>query len=120
MSKPIEWMGRSRDDLSEFPVDVKRIIGFGLYQAQNGERHVDAKPLGQHIEIVVDFRGNTYRAVYTVKLGARVYVLHCFQKKSTKGIATPKRHLDLIEQRYKEAAKHNECLKKEQKRHKEG
>lgn len=106
-------MGDSLEQLSSFPIGAKRVIGFGLYQAQNGERHVDAKPLGSHIEIVADAESDTYRGVYTVKLSGRVYVLHCFKKKSKHGIATPKRELELIEARYKQAKRLHECRGKE-------
>lgn len=112
-SKPIEWMGDSLEQVSAFPFDVKRVIGFALRQAQNGERHVNTKPLNDHIEIVADFDGNAYRGVYTIKLKGKVYVLHCFQKKSKHGIATPRRDLALIEKRYKEARKLHEEWEKD-------
>lgn len=83
-------------------------MGFALYQAQQGEKHEDAKPLkgfsgAKTLEIVEDYKGDTYRAVYTVKLGGIVYVLHSFQKKSKKGVATPQQDIDLIKQRLKDA-----------------
>ena len=84
-------------------------MGFALYQAQLGRKAVSAKPLGGFggatmLEIVDDFRTDTYRAVYTVKFGDAVYVLHAFQKKSKRGKATPKAELDLIKSRLKLAA----------------
>lgn len=105
--KPIVWMGDSKEALTSFPLEIKREIGFALRQAQNGERHVNAKPLPPHpwMEIVSDHDGNAYRGVYTVKIKDTIYVLHCFQKKSKQGIKTPKRDLDLIEKRWKEAKK---------------
>ena len=112
-SKPIEWMGDSLGRVSEFPLDVKRVIGFGLRQAQDGGRHVNAKPLGDHIEVVADFDGGTYRGVYTVKLKGKVYVLHCFQKKAKRGIATPQSDLKLIDKRYKEAKTLHDAWEKE-------
>jgi phage-related protein len=104
-AKDIVFMGESLDALSSFPVEVKREIGFALRQAQNGETHVNAKPLAQFsvMEIVSDYDGNTFRGVYTVKLKDKIYVLHCFQKKAKKGKATTKRDLDLIERRLKQA-----------------
>jgi phage-related protein len=54
---------------------------------------------GGVLEVVDEFEGNAYRAVYTIRFAAIVYVLHAFQKKSKRGRATPKRDLDLIEQR---------------------
>jgi phage-related protein len=109
--KPVEWIGSSRDDLREFPEDVQQIMGFALYRAQLGKKHPDSKPLKGFkgagvLEIVENFDGDTYRAVYTVKLEGIVYVLHAFQKKSKQGIATPKQDIDLIESRLKRAKEH--------------
>lgn len=109
--KPLFWIGSSLDDMQEFPVDVKRVMGFALRRAQDGGKHISAKPLKGFggagvLEIVEDNNGNTYRAVYTVKFAGAIYVLHAFQKKSTKGIATPKREIDLIGERLKRAAEH--------------
>ncbi|MEG3976780.1 type II toxin-antitoxin system RelE/ParE family toxin [Microcoleus sp. herbarium8] len=109
--KPVEWIGSSRDDLREFPEDVQQIMGFALYRAQLGKKHPDAKPLKGFkgagvLEIVENFDGDTYRAVYTVKFEGIVYVLHAFQKKSKQGIATPKQDIDLIESRLKRAKEH--------------
>ncbi|MEG4485761.1 type II toxin-antitoxin system RelE/ParE family toxin [Microcoleus sp. D2_18a_B4] len=109
--KPVEWIGSSRDDLRDFPEDVQQIMGFALYRAQLGKKHPDAKPLKGFkgagvLEIVENFDGDTYRAVYTVKFEGIVYVLHSFQKKSKQGIATPKQDIDLIESRLKRAKEH--------------
>lgn len=86
-------------------------VGYALYLAQCGEKHRSTKPLKGFkgtgvLEIVEDFDGDTYRAVYTVKLAGVVYVLHAFQKKSKQGIATPKQDIDLIETRLKRAKEH--------------
>ncbi len=109
--KPVEWIGSSRDDLCEFPEDVQQIMGFALYRAQLGKKHPDAKPLRGFkgtgvLEIVDNFDGDTYRAVYTVKFEGIVYVLHAFEKKSKQGIATPKQDIELIESRFKRAKEH--------------
>ena len=109
--KPLFWIGSSLDDLREFPEDVKRVMGFALRRAQDGGKHVNAKPLKGFggagvLEIVEDKDGNTYRGVYTVKLAGVVYVIHAFQKKSTKGISTPKHEIDLIKDRLKRAEEH--------------
>ena len=106
--KSIVWIGSSRSDLKLFPDEVKKEIGHALYQAQVGGESHSAKPLtdfggARVIEIVDDYLGNTYRAVYTVKFSEVVYVLHVFQKKSKKGIATPKAEIDLIKKRLKVA-----------------
>jgi phage-related protein len=106
--KPVKFVGSSRGDLQALPVQVQRDIGFALYQAQIGGKSYSAKPLkGFHgagvLEVVEDYAGSTYRAVYTVKLGDIVYVLHVFQKKSKHGIATPPHDLNLIRSRLKQA-----------------
>ena len=102
--RPIVWVGSSRRDLRTFPQEVRREIGQALYAAQQGETDPSAKPLrgfggGSVMEIVAPHRGDTWRAVYTVRYAEVVYVLHAFQKKSKSGIATPKREMDLIRQR---------------------
>lgn len=84
------------------------MVGYALHIAQEGECHPDAKPLSGYgnaktLEVVENHVGNTYRAVYTVKFKDAVYVLHCFQKKSKKGKATPKPDMDVINQRLKVA-----------------
>jgi phage-related protein len=117
--KPVEWIGGARDDLREFPNDVQQTMGFALYRAQLGKKHPQAKPLkgfkgASVIEIVEDFDGDTYRSVYTVKFEEIIYVLHAFQKKSKRGIATPKQDIDLIESRLKRAKEHYDSYLQEQ------
>jgi phage-related protein len=90
------------------PDEVQQVFGFALYNAQIGSAHPAAKPLKGFgsagvIEVVEDWRGNAYRAVYTVRFANAVYVLHCFQKKSKQGIKTPQHELNLIRERLKEA-----------------
>lgn len=101
----IVWVGTSRKDLQELPSEVRDELGFALYQVQGGGTPLNAKPfkgLGSGvIEIVCDFDTNAYRAVYALKIGEEVYVLHTFQKKSKSGIKTPKKEVDLIKQRLK-------------------
>jgi phage-related protein len=109
--KPLIWMGRSRKDIGEFPDRVKGELAYGLDLAQAGEKHENSKPLKGFIgagvlELVEDFDGDTYRAIYTVIFAEVVYVLHIFQKKSKSGIATPKKDIDLIESRLKLAREH--------------
>ena len=105
--KPLIWIGDSREMVRSFPDTVRSEVGVALYQAQLGGKHVSAKPLrdiGSGIlEVVSDRRGDTFRAVYTVRLAGRVYVLHAFQKKSKMGIATPKPEIELVRQRLKRA-----------------
>jgi phage-related protein len=102
--RPIIWVGSSRRDLRTFPREVRRDIGQSLYAAQQGETDPLAKPLrgfggGSVIEIVAQRHGDTWRTVYTVRYAEAIYVLHAFQKKSKKGIATPKQDMDLVRQR---------------------
>jgi phage-related protein len=102
--KPVIWIGSSLLDLKEFPPEVQSDLGYALYFAQTNLKHPKAKPLkgfkgASVLEIVEDYDGDTYRAVYTVKLAGVVYVLHIFQKKSKHGIATPKQDIELIEKR---------------------
>jgi phage-related protein len=109
--KNIIWVGSSRTDLKAFPAEVKEVMGYALYQAQIGLKAPSAKPLRGFggagiLEIVGDHQTNTYRAVYTVKFSRSVYVLHAFQKKSRKGIATPKADIDLIRRRLRAAEEH--------------
>lgn len=106
--KPVVWIGSSRADLASLPEDVKDLFGYALYLAQRGGKHSDAKPLRGFggagiLEIIEDHGGDTYRAVYTVRLAGRIYVLHVFQKKSKTGIRTPKSEIELIRSRLKRA-----------------
>ena len=103
-TKPVRWVGSSRKDLRGFPRDVRRHMGQALYAAQRGEEYPSVKALkgfgGRSVlEIVVPDDSGTYRTVYTVRIQDAIYVLHAFQKKSKKGIATPKRDIDLIVER---------------------
>ena len=104
--KPTVFVGSSRKDLRGFPAAVRSEIGQSLFEAQLGDHPHNAKPLkglGGVLEIRDNFDGDTYRAVYTVRFEGVLYVLHAFQKKSTSGIATPHRHIDLIKQRLRDA-----------------
>jgi phage-related protein len=100
------WVGSSKRDLLALPEPVVDVFGYALYLAQTGEKHGQARPMKGFgsagvMEIVEDHDGNTYRAIYTVRLAIGIYVLYVFQKKSKRGAATPKMHLRLIEQRLK-------------------
>lgn len=106
--KPVVWVGSSRKDLREFPGIVKDHVGYALYVAQQGSRHRSAKTLTGFggagvVEIIKDYRGDTFRAVYTLRYAEAVYVLHVFQKKSKTGRETPRRDMELIKQRLREA-----------------
>ena len=106
--KPIKWVGSAKRDLDAMPEDVKDVFGHAIDLAQAGGKHQDAKVLTGFgsagvLEVVEDDRGDTYRAVYTVKFSGWVYVLHCFQKKSKSGIKTPREDMELIHTRLKAA-----------------
>lgn len=115
--KALYWVGSSKKDLMSLPNEAQDVFGYALHLAQEGMKHEQAKPLKGFggagvLEVVEDFKGNAYRAVYTVKFGNAVYVLHCFQKKSTHGIETPKPDIELIRERLKVAEAHAEGVEK--------
>jgi len=103
-------MGNSRKNLQAFPKDAQKLMGDELQLIQFGGMPKDAKPfkgIGSGVfEIALRYATDAYRTVLAVQLGKKVYVLHAFQKKSRKGIATPKQDIDLIKQRYAEAKDH--------------
>ena len=106
--KPLAWVGSAKRDLLALPEEVIDAFGYALYVAQTGKKHEKAKALHGFgsagiLEIVEDWRGNAYRAVYTVRFAAAVFVLHVFQKKAKRGIATPKQDMELIRERLKVA-----------------
>ena len=103
----IRWLGDSKKNLKEFPEKVRSDIGAALFATQCGETAEHVKPfkgVGSGVfEIVERYNKDAYRLVYGVQIGEKLYVLHAFQKKSRKGIATPKQDVALIKQRYREA-----------------
>jgi phage-related protein len=106
--KPLEWIASSYRDLMALPSSVRRRFGYALSLAQMGDQDDAAKVLKGFggagvLEVLEDDVGGTYRAVYTVKFTEAVFVLHCFQKKSKIGIATPKADMDVIHARLKVA-----------------
>jgi phage-related protein len=106
--KPVVWVGSSLKDLREFPDAVQDHMGYALFVAQQGGKHRDAKPLTGFggvgvVEVVKDYRGDTFRAVYTLRYAETVYVVHAFQKKSKTGRETPRGDIELIKQRLREA-----------------
>ncbi|MGA2125495.1 MAG: type II toxin-antitoxin system RelE/ParE family toxin [Xanthobacteraceae bacterium] len=111
------WIGTAKEDLLAFTNGVVREIGHALYIAQIGGKHASAKPLkgfggGTVLEIVENFDGDTYRAVYTVRFAEAIYVLHAFQKKSKKGIKTPQREMDKVESRLQRAQQEHAAWQK--------
>jgi phage-related protein len=108
--KPVFWVASSKEDLREFPRRVRRTFGRALFEAQTGGKHPDALPLKRFkgagvLEVVEDDEGNTYRAIYTVKVAGVVCVLHVFQKKSKSGIKTPAEEIENVRTRLREAEK---------------
>ena len=113
--KPVRFVGSSRSDLQRFPKEVKLVVGTALTAAQLGGKYADAKPLkgfgdASVVEIVDDFDRDTFRAVYTVRYEEAVYVLHVFQKKSKKGIETPRHDVELIRRRLDIARRWHEAF----------
>ena len=108
--RPLFWMRSSLKDIEKFPVEVQEHVGYALSAAQYGGKHPEAKPWrggGAGVfEVVEDFRGDTFRAVYTVRFRGAVYVLHAFQKKSKTGIKTPASEREMIRRRLKTAEEH--------------
>jgi|ERR1700677_5401017 phage-related protein len=106
-TRPLLWIGSCKRDYLEFPSQVQEAFGFELFLAQTGQHPPSAKPLkglaGGTFELVEDFAGDAYRAVYVVRFSRAIYVLHAFKKKSKRGIETPKSDIDLINRRLKDA-----------------
>jgi phage-related protein len=106
--KPLAWVGSAKRDLLALPEEVIDAFGYALYVAQTGKKHEKAKVLHGFgsagvLEVVEDWRGDAYRAVYTVRFSAAVFVLHVFQKKAKRGVATPRQDMELIRDRLKVA-----------------
>jgi phage-related protein len=105
--KPLYWIGSSLKDVTRFPVKVQRSVGFALSAAQYGGKHPAAKPWKGEgsgvLEVVKDYDGDTYRAIYTVRFANAVYVLHAFQKKSPRGRETRQSDIALVRERLKVA-----------------
>jgi phage-related protein len=102
--KPLYSVGQSKKDHAAFPEDVHDAVGYALHKAQGGDKHPSAKPLKGFsgagvLEVVEDHAGDTFRAVYTERFEGAIYVLHAFQKKGQKGLATPKQEIELVKRR---------------------
>lgn len=117
LETPVDWVRSSKKDLLGFPEPVIDAVGYALGLAQLGGKHPHVKSWkgsgGGVFEVVEDYDGDTYRAVYTVRFADVIYVLHAFQKKSPKGIKTARKDIDLVNARLKIAqADHAKRLKK--------
>jgi phage-related protein len=120
-ARPLFWVASSGKDYRRFPARVQDNFGFELFLVQTGQHPPSAKPLkglgSGVVELIDDFEGDTYRAVYTVRFREAVYVLHAFKKKSKQGVKTSKGDIELIKQRLKGAeADHAERFRQEMKR----
>jgi phage-related protein len=105
--RPLRWIASSWKDYRDFPPPVQHGFGFGLFLAQTGQHPPAAKPLkglgSGVVELLDDFDGDTYRAVYAVRFESAVYVLHAFKKKSKRGVSTPRSDIELIRRRLRDA-----------------
>jgi len=116
--KPLVWVGVSLKDVRDFPEAVKDDVDVALYDAQRGLKSSTAKPLKRFggasaLEIVSDYRTDTYRTVYTVQFSERIYVLHAFQKKSKNGIAMPQTEVELLKSRLQQSAELHQTWQQE-------
>lgn len=104
-TRPISWVSAARKEFDSFPEGAQAICLTALTIAAEGGKADIAKPLkglgSGMMEIALPYRGNAFRVVYAVQIGAELWVVHAFQKKSTQGIKTPKHDIDLIEARVK-------------------
>ncbi|HEX8697096.1 MAG TPA: type II toxin-antitoxin system RelE/ParE family toxin [Longimicrobium sp.] len=120
--KPLVWVGSSKRDFAAFPDPVQDEFGYALFLAQVGRKYEGAKPLKGFsgagvLEIMGDFDGDTYRTVYTVRFDSAVYVLHAFQKKSKRGIETPRHEMELVTERLQWARRmHQEITRNQEQR----
>lgn len=105
--RKIRWVGDSRARVQQFPRQARKDVGHALYLVQTGKSPKSARPMkgleSGVFEVVSDHATNAYRAVYAVKIGEFIYLLHAFQKKSKRGIATPKYEVELIRRRLRRA-----------------
>jgi phage-related protein len=119
-ARALRWIGSSRKDYGDFPSAVQENFGFELFLAQIGQHPPSAKWLrglgGGTVELVDDFDGDTYRAVYTTSFETAVYVLHSFKKKSKTGIRTAQHDIDLIRRRLKDAEADHYALQLQEKK----
>src|SRR5690349_15851710 len=104
--KRVVWVGDSLRRLKVFPEEVQSEMGYAIYLAQRGESHSSAGPMKGYnaVDVVSEYEGNAFRAVYTTKFEGVIYVLHCFQKKSKRGAKTPQPDLNMIKTRLRDAA----------------
>jgi phage-related protein len=107
VQRPVVWLGDSKKSIREFPDGAQKLLGDELQLMQFGGMPRDAKPfkgVGSGVlEIALRHASEAYRVVVALQIGSRIYVLHAFQKKSKKGIETPRRDVELIKRRYAEA-----------------
>ena len=106
ITRSVSWIKAARKDFQAFPPQVQIEALRALTVAAEGSKADNVKPLqgftGGVLEIVLRHRGDAFRVVYAVQIGADIWVLHAFQKKSTQGLKTPKREIDLVHDRLKQ------------------
>jgi phage-related protein len=116
MRKTLEWIGSTKRDILKLPKEIREDFGYALYLAECGDKSPHAKLFsnvgGGVFEIVENFDGNTYRAMYTVRFKEAIYVLHVFQKKSKKGIATPQADVEMVRRRFQIAKELHDAYEK--------
>jgi phage-related protein len=103
------WVGSSLRDMREFPEEARQVMGFALCLAQAGGKHPSVSPLrafggASVLEVRDDYRGDTYRGIFTERFADAVYVLHALKKRAKRGRATPQRDIDLVRSRSAQAA----------------
>jgi len=110
--KGLHWMGDALAGLHRFPDAVKDKIGQAVFSARLGDAHRSSKPMRgvNAVEIVSDYKTDTYRCIYTTRYKGHIYVLHCFQKKAKKGSETPRRDVQMIQRRMRLAENHYQSL----------
>lgn len=104
-TRPIRWIKAARKDFEDFPQGARDDLLDALTAVADGGHPTIAKPLigiGSGVmELALRHRGDAFRVVYALQIGADVWVLHAFQKKSKAGIATPRQEIDLVRDRLK-------------------
>jgi phage-related protein len=104
-TRPVSWIKAAQKDFEGFPQPVQLEGLRALTVAAEGSKADNVKPLKGFdagvLEIVLKHRGDAFRVIYAVQIGTDIWVIHAFQKKSTQGIKTPKREIDLAHERLK-------------------
>ena len=104
-TRPISWIRAALKEFEAFPEGARTTCLTALTIAAEGGKTDIAKPMRGMgtgvLEIALAFRGDAYRVVYAVQIAEEIWVIHAFQKKSTRGVETPNREVDLVRDRLK-------------------